>query len=68
MEGVDLARVDPVFHANPIRRLVQKARFEGEWFGVAQVNVPGSPLAETFRYFQMDRDGNPKGIVALDLA
>jgi hypothetical protein len=49
--------LDPIFFDFDNKRAAQKARFGGELF-------PATGFKE---FFQQDRDGNPKGIVAIDL-
>jgi hypothetical protein len=67
-DGVDfdaLKRDSPVFLDFSHKRAAQKAQFGGEFF-------PSSNIADEYgrtflEFFQQDRDGNPKGIVKLDL-
>lgn len=65
--GIDwskLMQIDPTMLNFVNMRAAQKAKYKGEFF-------PASNIAnntETFLdFFQTDRDGNPKGIVAIDL-
>jgi len=64
--GVDLAKVDPVL-IDPVDlqtgRLRQKAKYGGE-FLVGHEGQTGMPFQ---LYFQLDQDGNTKGVVLLDL-
>jgi hypothetical protein len=66
--GVDfdaLEREYPVFLDFTNKRAVQKARFGGEFF---PTSATADEYGRTFlEFFQQDRDGNPKGIVKLDL-
>jgi hypothetical protein len=63
--GVDPDRLDPVPLQFADRRAAQKARFRGELFPAEEGADPdGTSFLD---FFQMDRDGNPKGIVAVDL-
>jgi hypothetical protein len=62
---VKLKELDPVLLDFKDKRAAQKAKYGGELF-------PASSLAsmdgQTFlEFFQQDRDGNPKGIIAIDL-
>lgn len=65
IEGVDAELLDPILlDLNP-KREKQKAKYRGELF-------PASFLADAegktyLAFFQIDRNGNPKGIVAIDL-
>jgi hypothetical protein len=63
--GVDVTALDPVLLDFSNKRAAQKARYGGELF------VAGSPsgvVGRTFLdFFQQDREGNPKGLVAFDL-
>ena len=62
---VDWTVLDPVFKDLSRGTGEQKKRFKGEFYP-AGVTEAGSGL--TFReFFQWDRDGNPKGIVAINL-
>ena len=56
----DLSKVDPIFiDFNDLQtgRAKQKAKYRGELF----------PHLESIDFFQKDRNGDPKGIVLLDL-
>jgi hypothetical protein len=66
IEGVDPARLDPVFLDFSNSRAKQKARFGGEFF---PADLPEGITGKTFlEFFQTDKEtGAPKGIVALDL-
>jgi hypothetical protein len=62
---MDPARFDPVFWQLRHPRKEQKERFGGELF---PAQLPNGASGETFLdFFQVDRDGNPKGVVALKL-
>ncbi|MGH9067685.1 MAG: DUF6932 family protein [Acidimicrobiales bacterium] len=61
--GVDLAALDPVFKDLAPPRGAQKARFGGELF--PDVVEMGSGLLFS-QFFQRQRSGEPKGIVAID--
>ncbi len=67
-DGVDfdaLQRDSPVFLDFSNKRAAQKAQFGGEFFPASAV---ADESGRTFlEFFQQDRDGNPKGIVKLDL-
>jgi hypothetical protein len=63
--GVDPARLDPVLLTFDRQRRAQKAKFGGELFFA---DAPADPAGTAFvDFFQRDRSGRPKGIVALDL-
>lgn len=64
-EGVDLAMLDPILLTFDNQRFAQKAKYLGEFFPAWD---PAEAGGRTFLdFFQTDRDGNPKGIVAFDL-
>jgi hypothetical protein len=64
-DGVDFDVLDPVlldFHGH---REAQKAKFMGELFIAA---TPADALGTRFLdFFQLDRDGRPKGIIQINL-
>lgn len=68
-DGVDIDRLyetEPVLFSFENKRAAQKARFKGELFPAterAALFLDGTFLD----FFQMDREGNQKGIIALDL-
>jgi hypothetical protein len=63
--GVDPGKLDPVLLTFDPGRAVQKAKYHGELF---PSNAKANPRGDTFLdFFQSDRDGNPKGIIVLDL-
>lgn len=66
VDGVDLARLDPVLKTFANLRAAQKRAFGGELFpDDAPAERDGTRFLE---YFQRDRaTGAPKGIVAIDL-
>ncbi|HLH24654.1 MAG TPA: hypothetical protein VK066_19205 [Chloroflexota bacterium] len=64
-EGVDLDRLDPVLQDMVPPRAAQKAKYGGEMFEVDS-SVGGWRTAMLY-FFQSDRRGRPKGIVAIDL-
>ena len=59
--GVDFDALDPVLLDFNGHREAQKARFGGEMF---IADAPGNRFLD---FFQLDRDGRPKGIVQIDL-
>lgn len=65
--GVDLDALhalEPVFFDFSSRRAAQKAKFGVEFF---PSDVPANAESKSFlEFFQMDRDGNAKGIVRLE--
>ena len=65
MHGVDPDQLDPVLLIFDRGRAVQKAKYRGELFP-AQFAEGGSGM--TFLdFFQLDKEGRPKGIIALDV-
>jgi Family of unknown function (DUF6932) len=63
--GVDPDLVDPVLLDFRPPRLAQKAKYGGELF---IAHAPADPWGTRFLdFFQRDRDGNPKGSMALNL-
>ena len=64
-EGVDFDGLDPVLLDFEDHRKAQKAKFEGEMFlSMTQADALGRRFLD---FFQLDRDGRPKGIVQIDL-
>lgn len=63
-KGVDLEEIDPVFLDLTAGRAAQKNRFGGEFFPNVVEARSGIVFAE---FFQNERDGSRKGIVALKL-
>ena len=68
-QGVDralLKQIDPVFFDMSNQRANQKAKYGGELF---RANTIADPMSgKTYLdFFQEDRNGNPKGIIAIDL-
>lgn len=67
LSGVDFDSLPDVFRDLSPGRPTQKARFGGEFFPAEFTADPGPP-PEPFRtFFQHDKNGNPKGIIVLDL-
>ena len=67
-EDVDfdlLDRIAPALLTFDVGRATQKAMYGGELFLAESAADGRGTLFRTF--FQMDRDGNPKGIVVIDL-
>lgn len=63
--GVDPDQIDPLLLDFTDRRAAQKDRFGGELF---PANFAADPVGTPFlEYFQLDRDGEPKGIIGIDL-
>jgi hypothetical protein len=63
-DGVDPVRLDPVLATFDRGRQAQKAKYGGELFFA---HAPADSAATRFvDFFQRDRSGLPKGIVALD--
>ena len=68
-EGVDrayLKELDPVFFDFSNKRAAQKAKYGGEFFRANAIAdaVSGKTYLD---FFQEDRNGNPKGIIAVEL-
>ena len=62
--GVDITRLAPIFidrYDLQNGRRGQKRKYLGELLPVSETAL------ENLRFFQLDRNNNPKGIVALDL-
>ena len=65
VNGVDPDELDPVLLEFANRRAAQKAKYRGELF---LANAAADPAGPRFIDFvQFDKDGHPKGIIALDL-
>jgi hypothetical protein len=65
--GVDADILDPIFLDFSNQRAAQKARFGGELF--LSTSIADLDTGEDYlTFFQTDREGNPKGIIKLDLA
>lgn len=65
-QGVDPERLDPVLLVFDPGRIAQKTKFRGEFFP-AQVIADGRTGRRYLDFFQQDRDGRPKGLIALNL-
>jgi len=64
-EDVDFDALDPVLLNFEGQREAQKAKFQGEMFIAAtQADELGTRFLD---FFQLDRDGRPKGIIQIDL-
>lgn len=62
---MDFDALDPVLLDFEGHREAQKAKFEGEMFIAAtQADTLGTRFLD---FFQLDRDGRPKGIIQIDL-
>ena len=60
-----LDNLEPVFLELSHPRKSQKDKFGGEFF---PADVPATPSGQVFKdFFQVDRDGNPKGLVVIEL-
>lgn len=65
MASVDPERLDVVLLTFDRGRAAQKAKYRGELF---PAQFPASPSGTTYlEFFQLDKEGTPKGIVAIDL-
>jgi hypothetical protein len=66
VDFVKLKDLDPVLLDFKNHRAAQKAKYGGELFPASfDANGNGKTFLE---FFQQDRDGNPKGIIAIDLS
>ena len=65
LDSVDFDLIDEVPLTFDAGRRAQKAKYGGELF---PADAAADPLGTLFRdFFQRDRDGNPKGIIVIDL-
>ena len=65
MDGVDPDNLDPVLLKFANKRAAQKAKYRGEFF---LADSDADPAGTRFiEFFQRDKDGNAKGIIAIDL-
>jgi hypothetical protein len=65
LDYVLLQQIDPVIRDLRNKRAAQKAKYGGELFpSSASADLAGRTFLE---FFQTDRNGNPKGIVVIDL-
>ena len=65
VDGVDPDKLDPVLLKFANRRAEQKAKYRGELF---LADTEADPAGTCFiDFFQQDKDGNAKGIIAIDL-
>ncbi len=66
VDFVKLKDLDPVLLDFKNHRAAQKAKYDGELFPAGSiVSMDGKTFLE---FFQQDRDGNSKGIIAIDLS
>lgn len=61
--GVNFDDLDPAFQDFSRGTTAQKLKFRGELFTVTM----NSPKGTMLEFFQNDRDGDPKGIVVINL-
>lgn len=64
-EGVNLTLLDPIIRDENPPRKAQKSKYFGELLSVSAIQV--KYRLGLVAFFQSDRNGNPKGIIALDL-
>ena len=65
IKGVDPELLDPILLNLDNKREKQKAKYQGELFPASgKADVTGKTYLD---FFQIDRNGNPKGIVAINL-
>jgi hypothetical protein len=65
VDFVKLKELEPVLLDFKNHRAAQKAKYGGELFPASSIaSLDGKTFLE---FFQQDRDGNPKGIIAIDL-
>ena len=62
--GVDVSLLDPVLLDFSDDCIAQKVKFSGELY---PATIPSISYNTMLDFFQEDRDGNPKGIVKIDL-
>lgn len=65
IKGVDPELLDPILLDLDNKREKQKAKYQGELFPASWAADAAGKMYLDF--FQIDRNGNPKGIVAIDL-
>lgn len=65
ISGVDLSILDPILKDQNPPRKAQKAKYFGELLPVSAFQLQNN--LGLVKYFQIDRNNNPKGIIALDL-
>lgn len=65
LEGVDHNRLDPILIDFRYNRISQKVKYMGELFPVH--SPVGDVGKQMLNFFQTDKNGNPKGIVAFNL-
>ena len=64
-EGVNAKQLDPVLLDFSRKRAAMKAKYDGELFLMTlPATLEGKPF---ITFFQEDRQGNPKGIIRIDL-
>ena len=65
LTGVDPSLLDPILLLFDNKRVAQKVKYKGELFPAScRADRVGNTYLD---FFQIDRDGNPKGIIAIDL-
>ncbi|HMP06723.1 MAG TPA: hypothetical protein PJ982_10265, partial [Lacipirellulaceae bacterium] len=64
--GVDVQKLDPVLLDFGPGRLAQKVKYRGELF-VAHFIAERGTGKHYMEFFQRDKDGNAKGLIAIDL-
>lgn len=67
VQGVDPNLLDPVLLIFEAERAAQKAKYGGELFPTNSQAAELSPYRQFLDFFQNDKDGHSKGIVAIDL-
>jgi hypothetical protein len=66
VDFLNLKELDPVLLDFKNHRAAQKAKYGGELFPASSIaSLDGKTFLE---FFQGDRDGNPKGIIAIDIS
>lgn len=66
-EGVDPYRLDPILLTFDHKRVAQKLKYGGEVFPASLSAEDSPPFRAFLDFFQADRDGIAKGIIAIDL-
>jgi hypothetical protein len=65
IKGVDPELLDPILLNFDNKREKQKVKYQGELFPASEI---ADRVGKTYLdFFQIDRNGNPKGIVAINL-
>jgi hypothetical protein len=66
-EGVDPDQLDPILLTFGAKQAAQKAKYGGELFPASSPAEIWPPFRVFLDFFQEDRDGRAKGVIAIDL-